>query len=208
MSDELKIFTPDDVGVIRHIPPPYGWQDAIDPYYAPDLTVDAEFSSVYDTDEKRDQLLMLLDPVAWAQHEIKVIEPLTERVIPFEARWYQQILLRARDRYQVWRLGRQTGKSVDLCILALWFAFTHATSHVLMMAPYDEQVKRLFWDRPGIDFMINNSEALSSSIVGKITKSPPYTVHFNNGSTITGMTAGTKSGSSGGAARGARGLSL
>jgi len=204
-STTPRILTPDDVGEIEFIPEPPDHLERMDmAYYEPDFDNDPELAAAYPSEEERAQLIVLGDPVKWAQAEIKIIEPLTDKIVPFEARWYQRELLRCRDRYQVWRIGRQTGKTISLCIKALWFAFTNPNSHVLIMAPYDEQVKRIFWDNPGLVFMIENSDTLQASIVGKVTKSPPYRIHFNNGSSIIGMTAGTKSGAGGGAARGAR----
>ena len=92
--------------------------------------------------------------------------------------------------------------STNLMVKALHHAFTHSHSEVLILTPYDEQVRKLFHDVPGFKFMIENSETIAASVNGRITLSPPYRIKFNNGSQIVGATCGTKSGAGGGASRG------
>jgi len=131
-----------------------------------------------------------------------------------EVIWDPVVSIESLGRHQTYDLSDVDGtynfvandvvvhNTTSIMIKALHHAFTHPNSKVLILTPYDEQVKKIFWDRPGINFMIENSETLQASVVGRLTKSPPYRVRFNNGSTITGMTAGTKSGAGGGASRG------
>jgi len=198
-----QVYSPEMVPEqIHHIPPPPEFFTRDMSYYEPDWDGIPELAAAFPDEKTRTELSMLVDPCKWAAHEIKVIDPESKKIVPFAARWYQQELLQDNARYQVWRLGRQVGKTTMLMIKALHHAFTHENSKTLILTPYDEQVKKIFWDRPGINFMIEESSTLMAARVGRLTKSPPYRVRFNNGSTITGMTSGTKSGASGGASRG------
>ena len=90
-----------------------------------------------------------------------------------------------------------------MCAHMLWVAFTGNGGKIpsgatcVVATPYDNQA-RLIFDQ--LTQFINNNDVLKSS-VESMTKNP-YFIKFKNGGVIKLFTAGTKSGSEGGALRG------
>src|SRR5579875_1030146 len=80
-----------------------------------------------------------------------------------------------------------------MIVFCLWFAFHHKNSRLLIVAPYENQVRLIFMR---IAEMIRDCEELSNSV--NMTKNP-FIASFGNGSTIMGFTAGANSGSQSGA---------
>jgi hypothetical protein len=96
------------------------------------------------------------------------------------------------------RIGRRAGKTVSLGVYAIWKAFTTPNTRVLIITPYESQVKLIFDDtiRP----LIADSPMIRNSIVKD--RSQPFWIEFSHGSAILGMTAGTRSGQHGTSIRG------
>ncbi len=87
--------------------------------------------------------------------------------------------------------------SLVMTVHMLWYAFTHENSKQVIATPYESQVRMIF---EMLRAFIDGSQPLGDS-VASITKNP-FIVKFKNGATISGFTAGTKAGNSGGSLRG------
>jgi len=88
------------------------------------------------------------------------------------------------------RAGRRTGKTSAICILTLWAIFTHIDYTVLVIAPYQAQVTKIFDE---MERLIATNPDLSSAIRRK-TKNPQR-IELNNGSKVLGFSSGSKSAS-------------
>ena len=119
---------------------------------------------------------------------------------PLRLRWYQKEIIASTKPRQAIRAGRRIGKSVALATKALYRAFSRPHSKVLIVTPYESQVKALFDE--AIRPMASDSPLLRQSI--ERDRSQPFEMQFKNGSRILGMTAGTRSGQH---AAGVRGIS-
>lgn len=123
--------------------------------------------------------LVLMDPIAWAESEFG-----------WKPRWYQKDMLSCSSQYKILRAGRRIGKSESLVIEILHHIATHKHHTVLVIAPYERQVTKLFDD---ISKFINTSINLKGSLA-RYTKTPSR-IDFNNGSKVLGFSAGATSSS-------------
>jgi replicative DNA helicase len=138
-----------------------------------------------------------MDRCKWARAYLR--DPNNPRkAFSLKGRDYQKEVLEAEGKRQVWRMGRRVGKTVILCVRALHRAFIESNCHIVFVTPYESQIRVIFDDtiRP----MIVDSPLISAS-VPKIRRSP-YEILFSNGSKISGLTAGTRSGQHGDVIRG------
>lgn len=138
------------------------------------------------TAEELEQARILADPVQWAYV-----------YLDWEARWYQEEILRETSVRRVLRMGRRTGKSTTICVYLLWFSFVHDNKTCVIVTPYENQIRHI-WEI--FDGFINKSPELAASI--KRRSKNPYEIEFGNGSRIKGFTAGTKAGAAGASIRG------
>lgn len=108
---------------------------------------------------------------------------------PFH-RPYQALVLRCSSRRRILRWGRQLGKSVSLCVNALYKMATNTGFRVLVLAPYASQVE-LFFKKMKV--MIDYSPLLKNSIK-RYVQAPMWTMELWNGSRVIGFScvAGTK----------------
>ena len=137
------------------------------------------------------------DPVKWAQTFLITYDKTLKKETPWTARWYQVQMLRDKGLRKVYRCGRRTGKSEVMVIEALYNACTKKNYRVLLITPYENQIRLLF-------LRINElrqSSPLLNSMVTSSTKNP-YKVELSNGSLIMGFTTGASSGNSGASIRG------
>jgi len=79
--------------------------------------------------------------------------------------------------------GQKIGKSLSICILAIWFAVTRPNAQSVMTAPTFGQVRRILWREmrniyPKIRHLIGG---------GKLSKDPSTPIEFSNGSVIYGV---------------------
>ena len=121
----------------------------------------------------------LYNPVLWTKTELD-----------WNARWYQDEMLKCSAFRKVSRIGRRAGKTEAICINMIHYAYTHENVSVLVIAPYKNQVGLIF-DK--LDTFLGKSDSLKSSI--KRNTKNPYRVELYNGSRILGFTAGTRTGS-------------
>lgn len=113
----------------------------------------------------------------------------------WDARDYQIEILNSgsKKRRVVLRLGRRLGKSECMCILILWYAFTQINKanptqyDILIVTPYETQIDLIF---KRLHELIDQSPILQSEIIRDVY----HCIQFANGTVITGLTAGSKSG--------------
>lgn len=149
-------------------------------------------SSVAFTPEELHYLTILNNPKFWAAETLK-----------WYARDYQEPMLyeMANSKRTVLRLGRRLGKTETMCIMILWHAFAQPNKgpnnqyNVLIIAPFEKQVDLIF-DR------LSQLIDLSSDI--KTSRDIHHRLELPNGTIITGMTAGSKSGNGAANTRGQR----
>ena len=92
-----------------------------------------------------------------------------------------------------------THNTETMCIEMLWKAYTKPYHRILVVTPYENQVRLIFTRLMEI---INDSPLLKQKIK-KSTKNP-YWIEFDNGAIILGFTTGAASGSGGASIRGQR----
>jgi replicative DNA helicase len=123
--------------------------------------------------------ITILDPVRWAEAEFN-----------WKARWYQAQFLRCSSQFRAIRAGRRIGKTEGMAVYVLWKLWTNANFQILVIAPYQPQVKKLF---EMIRLFISQSVSLSGSI--KTNRESPYEqITLNNGSTVRGFSSGARTG--------------
>ena len=128
----------------------------------------------------------LYNPTLWTKTELE-----------WNARWYQDLMLKCSAFRKVSRMGRRVGKTEVISVKMLHYAYTHENVGVLVIAPYKNQVGLIF-DK--LDTLMSKSDSLKSSI--KRNTKNPYRVEFYNGSRILGFTSGTRTGSKSAGIRG------
>lgn len=160
------------------------------------------------TQDEKDTIEALLDPVIWSENTLKNPDDPTK---PLRLRKYQRVTLRFQpkevinekgelileDRIKVYRMGRRLGKTVSLAIEALHKACTNHNFRILYIAPFESQCSLFFGM---IEKLLNNSPIEATRFVRK-----PYMCQFKNGSTITAHTANVRSTRKGSTIRGAEG---
>lgn len=134
--------------------------------------------SDFEEDEYHD-LMINMDPVSWAAH-----------TFDWNARWYQAEIMSCTALRKVVRAGRRVGKTLAVAVLALWRLATMPDQSVLIIAPFEAQVEKIFDE---IIKFISMSSALSASVVRKTKK--PCRLEFSNGSKALGFSSGNHSGS-------------
>lgn len=152
----------------------------------------AKKSSVNFTPEELHYLTILNNPKFWAAETLK-----------WYARDYQEPMLHemSNSKRTVLRLGRRLGKTETMCIMILWHAFAQPNRgpndqyNILIIAPFDNQVDLIF-DR------LSQLIDLSSDI--QPARDIHHRIELPNGTIITGMTAGSKSGNGAANTRGQR----
>ena len=122
--------------------------------------------------------------------------------LDWEARDYQHAILDEgkRSKKLVLRLGRRLGKTDDMCVLILWFAYTQYNRgpnnqyDIIIATPYETQIDLIF---KRLHQLIEISPVLKSLVTRDVQHNLNFTI---NGiiSNILGLTAGANN-SSGGA---------
>ena len=140
---------------------------------------------------------ILSDPVKWAQIFVTIFDNSTKKKQPWVARWYQSEMLRDKSTKKVYRCGRRTGKTESMIIESLQESTTTPHYRVLIITPYESQVRLLF---TRIKEIIDESPQLSAMVTRSVKN--PYILEFTNGSAILGFTTGASSGSGAASVRG------
>jgi len=160
----------------------------------PEYLIDPNLAATI-SEEEKEFLKSLLDPVLWAEKFI--IDAKTGT--PWVARWYQAVMLRCTAARKISRIGRQAGKTDVLVIKALHRVYTRNAYGALFLTPYASQIS-IIYDRM-VSHIISNPY-LNESVIAK-PKTPFVTIKLANNSVVKGFTAGTKSGGNADAVRGA-----
>lgn len=157
-------------------------------------------TAILKTKMEHQKVKAILDnPVKWAQMFVTIFDNSKKEMTPWVARWYQSEMMCDKSYKKVYRCGRRTGKSETMIVEALHKAHTNKYFRILIVTPYENQVRLIFMR---MNEILNESPLLKSQIV-KNTKNP-YHIEFNNGSAILGFTTGASSGSNGASIRGQR----
>lgn len=135
--------------------------------------------------EQKNLIEILQDPVKWAQLFVRVFNPVTKQEGPWLARWYQTKMLRDNSIKKVYRCGRRIGKTETMIIDMLWKAFTRKNFRIVIVTPYENQIRLIFMR---INEILMSSPLLSKEIITN-TKNP-YVLKIRNGAAIVGFTAG------------------
>lgn len=122
---------------------------------------------------------VIYSPTEWARHMLK-----------WEPYWYQEEMLRCTSQFKVARAGRRIGKTAAIALYGLWFAATHSNKTVLVVAPFQAQVAKIFQE---VDKFISMNKELGASVERRVN-SPPIKRVFANGSLIIGFATGKNSG--------------
>ena len=126
------------------------------------------------------EFLLYKDPITWAAAEFD-----------WMPRWYQKELLRCSSLKKVVRAGRRCGKTAAMAVKILHLLYTNKDFLILVVCPYQSQVKRLF-EIIRTDLMAK-SKTFKECVV-KDNTSAPQIIKLANGSTVTGFSSGAKSG--------------
>ena len=119
------------------------------------------------------------DPVSFAAAEFK-----------WKPRWYQLEMLRCTSLKKIIRAGRRLGKTECAAVMILWLLYTNAHYTVLVICPFQSQVKRIF---DMIRKFIGDSLTYSQSVARDVS-SPFNSIHMANGSSVMGFSSGSNSG--------------
>ena len=98
--------------------------------------------------EDMDFANFLFNPVLWTRTELS-----------WNARWYQDLMLKCSAFRKVSRIGRRAGKTEAICVSMLHYAYTHENVSVLVIAPYKNQVGLIF-DK--LDQFLGKSDSLKN----------------------------------------------
>ncbi len=134
-------------------------------------------ASDFASSEEYEELMINADPVAWSYKNFG-----------WTARWYQEEVMSCTAQKKVVRAGRRTGKTAAIVMLILWGIYTHANWSVLVIAPFQSQVTKIFDE---IEKMLALSPVLASSI--KRQTKNPQRLDLVNGSKVLGFSSGAKS---------------
>ena len=145
------------------------------------------------SEQMQKEALCAFDPVEWAKQWVTL-----PNGKPWEARWYQETMLRCTAKRKVFRCGRRIGKTDTLLVAATHLATTKKNQKILFVAPYKSQINELMGR---IRLFASMNSRLGNSIARAVA-TPFYEIEFYNGSRIRGFTSGTKSGEEGAAIRG------
>ena len=165
----------------------------------PDFDLQGSIKALLDEGWTEDAIATFVissNPVLWAQFWLR--NPKEPRE-PLHLFHYQKSMLNCQHRFKVSRCGRQVGKTLCIAIDMIWSAMTREFSKILYVAPYKAQVKVLYEDT--LMLLIRDVPDIHNSIVKNPTH-PFYKTELSNGSTISAMTAGSKSGNKGSSIRG------
>lgn len=149
--------------------------------------------------EQAKLIRIMKDPVLWARAFLVSNNAATKKYGPWEARDYQQEMLKDKSIRKVYRCGRRTGKSETMIVEGLHKAFSNKGFRVLYVTPYETQVNLIFMR---MRELIHDSPLVKSEVTGM--KNSPYMIEFKNGSVIMGFTTGASSGSGAASVRGQR----
>jgi len=131
----------------------------------------------FETEEEYKEFIIASDPVLWAKYYFN-----------WEARWYQREMMYCSSKKKVARCGRRCGKTLCITVLALWMLSTNKDYSILIVAPYEAQVIKIFDE---MNRLIQSSPVIMSCV--KRSTRNPCRLEFMNGSKAMGFSSGSKS---------------
>lgn len=167
------------------------WLDEYDQFHNA-TTQWAAKSSVNFSPEELHYITLMKNPKFWAAE-----------MLNWYARDYQEPMLyeMANSKRTILRLGRRLGKTETMCIMILWHAFSQPNKgpndqyDILIIAPYETQVDLIF---KRLKQLIDAAPGINPS------RDVHHVIELPNGTIITGLTAGSKSGNGAANTRGQR----
>jgi hypothetical protein len=141
------------------------------------ITVDEDVRFAIKNGIDEHQANMLFNPIYWFSY-----------IYGSSPRHYQEELLCCTSRKLTARWSRQTGKSLTAIGRCLNYVTTNENVSVLIVAPQETQIKKL-WDEYIWRDFLHKSPELKASVVSK-TMSPNYQIVFDNNSRIILQIAG------------------
>ncbi len=120
---------------------------------------------------------------------MKVYLDYDKKVKSFQDRFYQRLILSCSARYKVVRMGRRTGKSRSIAMLAVHKAITADNSvtpyRILLVSPYAVQTEEV------INSIIDICNNLPDKPLANSKQTPAWKLTFTNGTILMGFTAST-----------------
>lgn len=136
-------------------------------------------------DKMSDEDLKELDPLYNPFDYMATYLDADQAVKQFQHRFYQRLLLGCSAKYKVVRMGRRTGKSQSIAMLAVQKSDVNEKYRILLVSPYAVQT----------DELINTIKDLCSRLpenpIESSKASPVHKITFTNGSILMGFTAAT-----------------
>lgn len=140
--------------------------------------------------------------------------PQLQKLIDSDLHWEEITSIRYIGKHQTYDLSVPltnsfvandiiTHNTETMCIEMLWKAFTMPYHRILVVTPYENQVRLIF---TRLNELISDSPLLKKEVV-RNTKNP-YWIELKNGAIILGFTTGASSGSGGASIRGQRADSI
>lgn len=147
--------------------------------------------------EKAHLAKIMDEPARWAKAFLKTFDPVEKKYVPWVARWYQKEMLEDKSLKKVARCGRRTGKTEVMVVDSLYRAMTHKNYRVLIVTPYENQVRLIF---SRLKELVDGSPMIKDEVVRNTFS--PFLMELKNGSKIMGFTTGAASGSGAASIRG------
>ena len=137
------------------------------------------------TEEEISELNSIYNPYDY----MKTYLDYDKKVKSFQDRFYQRLILSCSARYKVVRMGRRTGKSRSIAMLAVHKAIMADNSitpyRILLVSPYQVQTEEV------VNSIIDICNNLPDKPLKSSKQTPAWKLTFENGSILMGFTAST-----------------
>lgn len=140
-----------------------------------------------------EEALAIYDPVLWAKNYIT-----HPNETPWEARFYQEEVMRCTSKRRALRISRRTGKTDTVSVEICYHMYTKKNHRILVAAPQKVHVEEIIERIRGF---IQRNPALHNDVIRDVS-SPFYEILLSNGSRVRGFALGTRGKSEGVAVRG------
>jgi replicative DNA helicase len=133
--------------------------------------------------EEYEEAERIMNPVKWAKHYLS-----NPDYTPWEARFYQEEVMRCTSLRRALRISRRTGKTDMVSVEIVWKMFIRGDRRIVVAAPQKVHVEEIFNRVRGF---IYRNPVLADSVV-KDVSSPVYKLELNNKSYVMGFALGTR----------------
>jgi hypothetical protein len=145
--------------------------------------VDKDFLAMLPSQEARDEAEQLTDIVKWASANLKL-----DNGTPWDARWYQEEVLRCNARRKVLRISRRAGKTDLVCVEICFNLFTNPNLKIVVAGPQKTHTEEIV---NRVRSFIRMNPALANMVTRDVS-APWYEIVLTNGSRLRGFAAGAK----------------